>query len=199
MKIVGLMSGTSYDGVDVVAAEFTVEGDTLLLRPLGHRGLAYDDELRAAIGAVLSPGATTIADVCRLDNRLGEVFAEAATVGLDLAGGGVDVVVSPGQTVFHWVEGGRARGTLQLGAAARVATRAGVPVLADLRSADVAAGGQGAPLVVDRPGAVPRRVPRPEAGRSGRAGGRRRRVRHVDRVDRPVRRGGAARRLRVRA
>ncbi|MEV5764152.1 anhydro-N-acetylmuramic acid kinase [Micromonospora sp. NPDC052213] len=147
MKIVGLMSGTSYDGVDVAAAEFTVEGDTLWLRPLGHRGLDYDDALRAEIGALLPPQATTIEAVCRLDNRLGEVFAEAAAVGVGLAGGGVDAVVSPGQTVFHWVDGGRARGTLQLGTVARVAARVGVPVLSDLRSADVAAGGQGAPLV----------------------------------------------------
>ncbi|MFI7078200.1 anhydro-N-acetylmuramic acid kinase [Micromonospora sp. NPDC049903] len=102
MKIVGLMSGTSYDGVDVAVAEFTVEGDTLWLRPLGHRGLAYDDALRAAIGAVLPPGTTTIADVCRLDNRLGEVFAEAAAVGLELAGGGVDVVVSAGSPVLGY-------------------------------------------------------------------------------------------------
>jgi len=147
VKIVGLMSGTSYDGVDVVAAEFTVEGDTLWLRPLGHRGLDYDEELRERIGELLPPAATTIEAVCRLDNRLGEVFAEAAAVGLDLAGGGVDLVVSPGQTVFHWVQDGVARGTLQLGAVARVAARVGVPVLSDLRSADVAAGGQGAPLV----------------------------------------------------
>ncbi|MEU4641389.1 anhydro-N-acetylmuramic acid kinase [Micromonospora sp. NPDC023814] len=147
MKIVGLMSGTSYDGVDVAAAEFTVDGDTLWLRPLGHRGLDYDDALRAEIGALLPPQATTIEAVCRLDNRLGEVFAEAAAVGVELAGGAVDAVVSPGQTVFHWVDGGRARGTLQLGTVARVAARVGVPVLSDLRSADVAAGGQGAPLV----------------------------------------------------
>ncbi|MFG3704898.1 anhydro-N-acetylmuramic acid kinase [Micromonospora sp. NPDC047670] len=147
MKIVGLMSGTSYDGVDVAAAEFTTEGDTLWLRPLGHRGLDYDDALRAAIGGVLPPGSTTIEAVCRLDNRLGEVFAEAAAVGVELAGGTVDAVVSPGQTVFHWVSDGRAHGTLQLGAVARVAARVGVPVLSDLRSADVAAGGQGAPLV----------------------------------------------------
>ncbi|MER6753875.1 anhydro-N-acetylmuramic acid kinase [Micromonospora echinofusca] len=147
MKIVGLMSGTSYDGVDVAAAEFTLDGDTLLLRPLGHRGLDYDDGLRAGIGALLPPGSTTIEAVCRLDNRLGEVFAEAAALGVELAGGAVDAVVSPGQTVFHWVDGGRARGTLQLGAVARVAARVGVPVLSDLRSADVAAGGQGAPLV----------------------------------------------------
>ncbi|MFI7605317.1 anhydro-N-acetylmuramic acid kinase [Micromonospora sp. NPDC049366] len=147
MKIVGLMSGTSYDGVDVAAAEFTVERDTLWLRPLGHRGLDYDDELRERIGALLPPAATTIEAVCRLDNRLGEVFAEAAAVGLELAGGTADLVVSPGQTVFHWVEEGVARGTLQLGAVARVAARVGAPVLSDLRSADIAAGGQGAPLV----------------------------------------------------
>ncbi|MGN9776626.1 anhydro-N-acetylmuramic acid kinase [Micromonospora sp. H33] len=147
MKIVGLMSGTSYDGVDVAAAEFTLDGDTLWLTPLGHRGIDYDDGLRAEIGALLPPAATTIEAVCRLDNRLGEVFAEAAAVGIELAGGAVDAVVSPGQTVFHWVERGVVRGTLQLGAPARVAARVGVPVLSDLRSADVAAGGQGAPLV----------------------------------------------------
>ncbi|MET8834229.1 anhydro-N-acetylmuramic acid kinase [Micromonospora sp. NPDC004540] len=147
MKIVGLMSGTSYDGVDVVAAEFTRDGETLTLRPLGHRSLDYPDDLRAEIGALLPPAATTIEAVCRLDNRLGEVFADAAAAGVELAGGVVDAVVSPGQTVFHWVEAGRVRGTLQLGAPARVAARVGVPVLHDLRSADVAAGGQGAPLV----------------------------------------------------
>ncbi|SCL33045.1 anhydro-N-acetylmuramic acid kinase [Micromonospora pallida] len=147
LTIVGLMSGTSYDGVDVVAAEFTLDGETLLLRPLGHRGLDYDDELRTGIGSLLPPQATTIEAVCRLDNRLGEVFAEAAAVGVELAGGRADLVVSPGQTVFHWVEAGQVRGTLQLGSPARVAARVGVPVLSDLRSADVVAGGQGAPLV----------------------------------------------------
>ncbi|MET8908564.1 anhydro-N-acetylmuramic acid kinase [Micromonospora sp. NPDC004551] len=147
MKIVGLMSGTSYDGVDVVAAEFARDGDTLRLRPLGHRSLDYPDDLRAEIGALLPPAATTIEAVCRLDNRLGEVFAEAAALGVELAGGTADAVVSHGQTVFHWVEAGQVRGTLQLGAPARVAARVGVPVLHDLRSADVAAGGQGAPLV----------------------------------------------------
>ncbi|SCG35131.1 anhydro-N-acetylmuramic acid kinase [Micromonospora inositola] len=147
MKIVGLMSGTSYDGVDVAAAEFTRDGETLRLRPLGTASLDYDDGLRAEIGALLPSGGTTIEAVCRLDNRLGDVFAEAAAAGAELAGGAADAVVSPGQTVFHWVEAGRARGTLQLGAPARVAARVGVPVLSDLRSADVAAGGQGAPLV----------------------------------------------------
>ncbi|MBO4163976.1 anhydro-N-acetylmuramic acid kinase [Micromonospora antibiotica] len=147
MRIVGLMSGTSYDGVDVVAAEFTAVGQTLWMRALGHRELGYDAELRERIGAVLPPNPTTVEAVCRLDNALGAVFADAAALGVALAGGRADVVVSPGQTVFHWVDGGTVHGTLQLGAPARVAARVGVPVLSDLRSADVAAGGQGAPLV----------------------------------------------------
>jgi anhydro-N-acetylmuramic acid kinase len=152
MRVVGLMSGTSYDGVDVAAAEFRTATDadgatTLWLRPLGGRSLEYDDGLRAAIGALLPPGGTTVEEVCRLDNRLGEVFAEAAAVGVELAGGRADLVVSPGQTVFHRVVEGRVTGTLQLGNPAWVAARVGVPVLSDLRSADIAAGGQGAPLV----------------------------------------------------
>ncbi|WP_244454486.1 anhydro-N-acetylmuramic acid kinase, partial [Micromonospora echinofusca] len=125
------MSGTSYDAVDVVAAEFTAEGETLRLRPLGSRSLPYDDGLRAEIAGLLPPGSTTIDAVCRLDNRLGQLFAEAAAVGVELAGGRADLVVSPGQTVFHWVREGRAQGTLQLGAPAWVAARVGVPVLSD--------------------------------------------------------------------
>ncbi|MEV6709406.1 anhydro-N-acetylmuramic acid kinase, partial [Micromonospora wenchangensis] len=135
MKIVGLMSGTSYDGVDVVAAEFGTAGDTLRMRPLGHRECGYDAELRERIGAVLPPRPTTVEAVCRLDNTLGAVFADAAALGVELAGGRADLVVSPGQTVFHWVDGGTVHGTLQLGAPARVAARVGVPVLSDLRSA----------------------------------------------------------------
>ncbi|MFC7545536.1 anhydro-N-acetylmuramic acid kinase [Plantactinospora sp. GCM10030261] len=147
MRTVSLMSGTSYDGVDVAVADWHRDGETLWLRPVGTRGLAYDDDLRAAIAAVLPPAASGVEAVCRLDARLGQVFADAAAVGLELAGGRADLVVSPGQTVFHWVDGGRARGTLQLGAPAWIARRTGLPVLSDLRTADIAAGGQGAPLV----------------------------------------------------
>jgi anhydro-N-acetylmuramic acid kinase len=146
VRIVGLMSGTSYDAIEVAAAGIEAAGDTLELTPLGAFSVAYDDGLRDAIAAVLPPRTTTIEAVCRLDTRLGQAFAAAAAEGVARAGG-AELIVSHGQTVFHWVEAGRARGTLQLGAPAWIAERTGLPVLSDLRTADIARGGQGAPLV----------------------------------------------------
>lgn len=148
MRVIGLMSGTSYDAVDAAAADLTLEGDTLLLRPLGALSLPHPDGLRARIAAALPPAATTMEDVCRLDTAIGQAFAGAAVRALaELCGGGAGLVVSHGQTLYHWAEGGTVRGTLQLGAPAWIAEATGLPVVSDLRGRDVAAGGQGAPLV----------------------------------------------------
>jgi anhydro-N-acetylmuramic acid kinase len=148
-----MMSGTSFDGIDAAAADLELDGDRIVLRPLGGVGVPYPDELRARIAAVLPPAATTIEDVCRLDTGIGQAFAEAAaTADAQLCGGRAELVVAHGQTVFHWVDsgpvdGGTVRGTLQIGQPAWIAERTGCAVVADLRSRDVAAGGQGAPLV----------------------------------------------------
>lgn len=84
--------------------------------------------------------------MCRLDTEIGRAFAGAAA--LAVAGAGpVDLVCSHGQTFYHWTDGRSVHGTLQLGQPAWIAERLGVPVVADLRPRDVAAGGQGAPLV----------------------------------------------------
>jgi anhydro-N-acetylmuramic acid kinase len=145
MRVVGLMSGTSYDGIDVAVAELEVAGDDLVMTPLGSRLVEYDGELAGRIGALLPPNPTSVEQVCQLDTLLGRAYAEAAASVVDQYGG--DLVVSHGQTVFHWVDNGRAEGTLQLGQPAWIAARTGLPVLSDLRTADIAAGGQGAPLV----------------------------------------------------
>jgi anhydro-N-acetylmuramic acid kinase len=85
--------------------------------------------------------------VCRLDTAIGQEFATAAEQAV-ARHPGADLVVAHGQTVFHWVQdSGRVAGTLQIGRPAWIAERTGLPVVSDLRSADVAAGGQGAPLV----------------------------------------------------
>ncbi|MEU3527352.1 anhydro-N-acetylmuramic acid kinase [Streptomyces sp. NPDC038707] len=148
MRVIGLMSGTSYDAVEAAAADLGLDGDTLLLRPLGHLGVPYPDALRELIAAALPPARTTTGAVCALDTGIGQAFADAAGRALrDLCAGTADLVVSHGQTLHHWVEDGTVRGTLQLGQPAWIAEATGLPVVSDLRSRDVAAGGQGAPLV----------------------------------------------------
>lgn len=148
MRVIGLMSGTSYDAIEAAAADLTLDGDTLVMRPLGALSLPYRDDVRDRIGAALPPAATTMEDVCRLDTGIGQAFADAAARGVEeLCSGSADLVVSHGQTMHHWVEDGVVRGTLQIGRPAWIAEATGLPVVSDLRSRDVAAGGQGAPLV----------------------------------------------------
>ncbi|MWA14890.1 anhydro-N-acetylmuramic acid kinase [Streptomyces sp. BA2] len=153
MRVIGLMSGTSYDAIDAAAADLTIDGDRLLLSPLGLITRGYDEELRTALGAALPPAATTLADICRLDTRIGQAFAAAAAeADRELCDRRAELVASHGQTVYHWVEDGQVHGTLQIGQPAWIAEATGLPVVADFRPRDIAAGGQGAPLVsiVDR-------------------------------------------------
>ncbi len=148
MRIIGLMSGTSYDAVDAAAADIRLEGDTLVLTPLEMVSQPYPPELQAAIAAALPPATTTLEQVCRLDTRIGQAFAGLADrANADLCDGRADLIASHGQTVFHWVAGTQVMGTLQIGQPAWIAERTGCPVVADFRPRDVAAGGQGAPLV----------------------------------------------------
>ncbi|GAA3050234.1 anhydro-N-acetylmuramic acid kinase [Streptomyces glomeratus] len=148
MRVIGLMSGTSYDAIEAAATDLTLDGDTLHMRPLGHLTVPYPDELRGLIAATLPPAPTTTQAVCALDTGIGQAFAGAAGRALsELCDGTADLVVSHGQTMHHWVEDGTVRGTLQLGRPAWIAEATGLPVVSDLRSRDVAAGGQGAPLV----------------------------------------------------
>ncbi|AGM08554.1 anhydro-N-acetylmuramic acid kinase [Amycolatopsis keratiniphila] len=147
VRIIGLISGTSIDGIDVAAAELRADGDTVVLSPLGQLEIPYPEPLREDLLAALPPNPCDAEQLTKLDTLVGQAFAEAAARGVEeLAGGEADVVASLGQTVFHWVEDGTARGTLQLGNPAWIAERTGLPVVADLRVRDVAAGGHGAPL-----------------------------------------------------
>jgi anhydro-N-acetylmuramic acid kinase len=148
VRVLGLISGTSFDAIEVAAADLTADGEDLTLRPLGALSVPYAPGLTADLAAALPPAAVTAGQICSLDTRIGQAFAEAAARGVrELAGGRADLVVSHGQTIYHWVEDGRVLGTLQIGQPAWIAERTGLPVVADLRARDVAAGGQGAPLV----------------------------------------------------
>jgi anhydro-N-acetylmuramic acid kinase len=147
LTVIGMISGTSYDAIDAAAAEFSLNGDELACHPRGLYSEALSDKLRARIAAALPPHPTTLSEVCRLDTELGQLFGSvAATANERLLSGSADLVVSHGQTVFHWVEGEHALGTLQLGAAAWIAEATGVATVTDLRTRDITRGGHGAPL-----------------------------------------------------
>jgi anhydro-N-acetylmuramic acid kinase len=142
------MSGTSYDAIDAAAADIVLKDGTLAVTPLGMIGERYDEALRAALAGALPPAATTLAQVCRLDTGIGQAFAAAAVrADRQLCGGKAQLIASHGQTVYHWAEDGRVHGTLQLGQPVWIAEATGCPVVSDFRPRDVAAGGQGAPLV----------------------------------------------------
>lgn len=146
MRVAGLISGTSHDGIDVAVVDFDLDGGTLTGRVLYDTSVPYDPSLRARLIAALPPAQTTLDEVTQLDTLIGQAFAQVAANAAD-AVGGVDAVCSHGQTVFHWVEGQHALGTLQIGQPAWIAERVGVPVVADVRIRDITAGGHGAPLV----------------------------------------------------
>ena len=146
MRVLGLLSGTSHDGIDVAVVDFA-EADGHLSGTLLHEdSVPYSPELRARLVAALPPARTTFAEVCELDTVIGQEFAAVAAAAAASVGG-VDAVCSHGQTVFHWVDAGQARGTLQIGQPAWIAESTGAPVVSDVRIRDITAGGHGAPLV----------------------------------------------------
>lgn len=149
MRVLGLISGTSVDGVDAAVAEFALTRDTLRMHLIGHTTVPWPPPLRERVLAALPPATVDAAEICRLDRDLGVALGEIAAASIaDLAADRADLIASHGQTVHHEVgPGGRVHGTLQIGQPAEIAEHTGAPVVADFRVRDVAAGGQGAPLV----------------------------------------------------
>lgn len=153
-RVVGLISGTSADGVSTAVTEITGSGVDTKLRVVGFRTYQYPKELREAVFDLFSPETSTVDKVCEMNFVLGEFFAECAVRVVDECGlslDEIDLIGSHGQTIHHLPRprdafGYRTRSTLQIGEAAVIAGRTGVPTVADFRKADVAAGGEGAPL-----------------------------------------------------
>ncbi|MDQ6669619.1 MAG: anhydro-N-acetylmuramic acid kinase, partial [Chloroflexota bacterium] len=146
MIVVGLMSGTSVDGVDAAVIDVVREDDTLRMRLLAYAESPIDEQLRQRIHALFRPEQSRVDEVCEVNVLIGEAFAGAAALALRQAGAHADLVASHGQTVWHQVEPGHTRSTLQLGEPSVIAERLRVTTVADFRPRDIAAGGQGAPL-----------------------------------------------------
>ena len=153
MLVVGLMSGTSGDGVDAALVNITGRGCTLKAKALAAHTIAYPRSLQQRILSAAVSGTTE--EVCHLNVLLGEWFAKAALRVIKQAKrqpNQVALIGSHGQTLHHLPHGipvpgiGTIRSTLQIAEPAVIAERTGITTVANFRTRDMAAGGQGAPL-----------------------------------------------------
>lgn len=155
MRVAGLMSGTSLDGVDVAIVDIEhAQGADVQWRVVSFFTRELEPSQREQIHDAIVHGNSAM--LCRLHANLGEWFAQAVIDACDDARiplSSLEVIGSHGQTIWHEPPSRQERGaTLQLGDPATIAERTGVPVVSDFRTRDIAAGGEGAPLVpfVDR-------------------------------------------------
>ncbi len=151
--VVGLMSGTSADGIDAVLTRITGYGLTTKVEQLGFYFLPFDEATRNRILAVAGGDFGGTKEICLLGTHLGKLYAQAVRELLRETGvDRIDLIGNHGQTVWHIPEdtpylGTTHRGTLQIGDPSYLAEEFGCPVVSDFRIRDMAAGGLGAPLV----------------------------------------------------
>lgn len=146
MHYIGLMSGTSVDGVDAALVSISPEGALEVLATHRH---PFPETVRAAIQALMPSGPGEIDRAGELDMQLGELFADAANELLKQSGhaaSGIRAIGSHGQTIRHRPQAAHPF-TRQIGNPSVIAERTGISTIADFRSRDIAAGGHGAPLV----------------------------------------------------
>lgn len=147
MRVVGLMSGTSADGIDAALVEIAENPEGLSVDTLAYLSIPYDESLRQEIFELFAPPSATVDKICHMNVVLGEEFAKATLAVINEAGlnpGEVDLVGCHGQTIHHLPT---RHATLQIGEAAVIAERAGITTVSNFRARDMAAGGEGAPLV----------------------------------------------------
>ncbi len=146
----GLMSGTSLDGVDAVLARLELVNDDLHWQILDRKTLDYPPELRQKLTDLIQLKATNILEITQIHTQIGHLYAELVSQFQQTHK--VDLVALSGQTVYHIPKLDKSKNwhtksTLQLGEAAIVAERCNVKTISDFRQSDMAAGGQAAPLV----------------------------------------------------
>jgi anhydro-N-acetylmuramic acid kinase len=156
MLVVGLMCGTSADGIDAALVRITGAPPRLRGKLVAFHCAPLPRAVRAAVLRQANVAPTTTQEISNLNFLLGELFAQAALQVCRkgrIAPGRVELIGSHGQTIYHqgapapFLSAPRHTSTLQIAEPAVIAERTGIPVVADFRVADVAAGGQGAPLV----------------------------------------------------
>ncbi|MBR0219130.1 MAG: anhydro-N-acetylmuramic acid kinase [Clostridia bacterium] len=155
LRVIGLMSGTSADGMDAALTEITGFGLSTIVNMLSFVSVPYAEDVREEILRLASGRSGGSRDLCLFSFLLGQLSLDACRAACEKAHvdpASVDLVGSHGQTLYHVPAaenylGRPVRGTLQLGEASVIAEGLGCPVVSDFRVRDMAAGGQGAPLV----------------------------------------------------
>jgi anhydro-N-acetylmuramic acid kinase len=152
MTVAGIMSGTSADGIDVAVVRIEPHGQRPRLALLAHEGFPFAAPLRRAILAAMNSNSTSMAEIARLNWRLGLAYSDAVTATLERHKIELDLVGCHGQTLYHQSVAAPYTGrtfacTWQAGEAQAIASALRVPVVSNFRPADMLAGGQGAPLV----------------------------------------------------
>ncbi|MGQ9456619.1 MAG: anhydro-N-acetylmuramic acid kinase [Armatimonadota bacterium] len=153
LTVVGLMAGTSMDGIDAALVDVLGSGIDARILFRGFECLPYPRGARERLLRVSSGQMVSVNEISELNYILGELFAEAAIYCAGLCGlqmNELDIIASHGQTIYHQgcgVNDDHSASTLQIAEAAVIAERTGVLVVSDFRSSDIAAGGEGAPLV----------------------------------------------------
>ena len=154
-RVIGLMSGTSVDGIDAVLVDIQGCGTRTRVHQLAFVTLPFPPQVRRRILELAEGETGGSRELCLIHMLLGQLFAddcEAVCRAAGVPADSVDLVGSHGQTLYHQPEamdylGTPVRATLQLGEASCIAERLGCPVVSDFRVRDMAAGGLGAPLV----------------------------------------------------
>jgi anhydro-N-acetylmuramic acid kinase len=153
--VIGMMSGTSADGIDVALARISGAPPSLNAKLLGHTSVKFPPVLRKEVLRVAEQHSITAGALSQLNFRLGELFAAAALAACQkfrIPPKKIALIGSHGQTIFHQGKpvnflGRPVASTLQIGELAIIAARTGITTVGDFRPADIAVGGQGAPLV----------------------------------------------------
>ena len=152
-KVIGLMSGTSVDGIDAALVEIQGHGLGTQVELLAFYSHPFETEIRDRIFDLFQPETSRVDQICQMNFLIGKIFADAALGVIreaEIQVEEIDLIGSHGQTVYHLPPQPEAQyvpSTLQIGEPAVIAYRTGLPTIANFRVADLAAGGQGAPLV----------------------------------------------------
>jgi anhydro-N-acetylmuramic acid kinase len=155
LLVLGLMSGTSADGIDIALTKISGAPPTHNAKLLNHTSVDFPPQVRNEILRIAEQSPVSAGDLSQLNFRLGEIYADAALTACKRFGvspNKIAILGNHGQTIFHQGQpvqylGRPTASTLQIGDGSVIAARTGITTISDFRPADIALGGQGAPLV----------------------------------------------------